>query len=270
MLLKDFIDPQKLQEIQDQFSDATGLAAITMDGDGAYITKGSNFTEFCMKYTRESLLGKERCEKCDAEGKGAYFCHAGLMDFSAPIIVNGEQVGVIVGGQVLPEKPDTEKFRQIARELGIPEDEYLRALEKVPIREEKQIRAAATLLAKVINELVNLEYVEKLNKRRMDVFVEESARAEEAVTQVKRKMMDLSKVSSTERLLSVNARIEAAHSGSTGVGFAVVAKEIGNLAENSAIVYSEIQELVSKISDSIQRIGNVTLESRKTISEEQE
>lgn len=263
MLLKDFIDPQKLQEIQDQFSDATGLAAITMDGDNTYITKGSNFTDFCMKYTRESPMGKERCEKCDAEGKGAYFCHAGLMDFSAPIIVDGERVGVIVGGQVLPEKPDPEKFRAIAHELGVPEDEYLRALEKVPIRDEKQIRAAATLLEKVVNELVNLEYVEKLNKKRIDVFSAESANAEEAVAQVKRKMQDLSKVSSTERLLSVNARIEAAHSGNAGVGFAVVAKEIGNLAENSAAVYSEIQTLVKKIGDSIQKIGNVTLGSEE-------
>lgn len=263
MLLKDFIDPQKLQEIQDQFSDATGLAAITMDGDNTYITKGSNFTDFCMKYTRESPMGKERCEKCDAEGKGAYFCHAGLMDFSAPIIVDGERVGVIVGGQVLPEKPDPEKFMAIAHELGVPEDEYLRALEKVPIRDEKQIRAAATLLEKVVNELVNLEYVEKLNKKRIDVFSAESANAEEAVAQVKRKMQDLSKVSSTERLLSVNARIEAAHSGNAGVGFAVVAKEIGNLAENSAAVYSEIQTLVKKIGDSIQKIGNVTLGSEE-------
>ena len=263
MLLKDIIEPQKLQEIQDQFSDATGLAAITMDGDNTYFTKGSNFTDFCMKYTRESPIGKERCAKCDAEGCGAYFCHAGLMDFSAPIRVNGEQVGIIVGGQVLPEKPDSEKFRSIAHELSIPEEAYLRALQQVPIRDEKQIRAAATLLEKVVNELVNLEYVEKLNKKRVQVFEEESGKAEEAVVQVERKMKDLGKVSSNERLLSVNARIEAAHSGSAGVGFAVVATEIGKLAENSAVVYAEIEELVRKISESIQKIGNVTLESAR-------
>lgn len=264
MLLKEFIDPQKLQEIQDQFSDATGLAAIALDADGTYITKGSNFTDFCMKYTRESALGRERCEKCDAEGCDAYFCHAGLMDFSEPIIVNGERIGVIIGGQVLPEKPNPEKFRAIARELGIPEDEYIHALEQVPVRTEKQIRAAATLLGTVVNELVNLEYVKKLNKKRIEVFNVESVEAEDAVTQVKRKMMDLSKVSSTERLLSVNARIEAAHSGNAGVGFAVVAREISNLAENSAIVYSEIQTLITKIGDSIQRIGNVTLDGEES------
>lgn len=50
--IKTFLDLDELQRIQDQFSDATGLAAIAVDTEGNYITKGSNFTDFCMKYTR--------------------------------------------------------------------------------------------------------------------------------------------------------------------------------------------------------------------------
>ena len=49
MKISDFMDLKKLQSIQDQFSDATGLAAIATDADGNYITEGSNFTDFCMK-----------------------------------------------------------------------------------------------------------------------------------------------------------------------------------------------------------------------------
>ena len=97
MNIRDFIDLKKLQDIQDQFSEATGLAAIAVDTNGNYMTKGSNFTDFCMKYTRGSKEGKIRCEKCDAECSGTYFCHAGLMDFSTDIIVNGEKVGAIIG-----------------------------------------------------------------------------------------------------------------------------------------------------------------------------
>ena len=50
MELKDFMDLSKLQKIQDAFSDATGLAAIAVGKNGEYITEGSNFTDFCMKY----------------------------------------------------------------------------------------------------------------------------------------------------------------------------------------------------------------------------
>ena len=52
MELKDFMNMNKLQEIQNNFSEATGLAAIAVGKNGEYITEGSNFTDFCMKYTR--------------------------------------------------------------------------------------------------------------------------------------------------------------------------------------------------------------------------
>lgn len=54
MELKEFMDISKLQKIQDNFSNATGLAAIAVGNDGQYLTEGSNFTDFCMKYTRGS------------------------------------------------------------------------------------------------------------------------------------------------------------------------------------------------------------------------
>ena len=46
MDLREFMDMKKLQKIQDDFSNATGLAAIAVGKDGEYLTEGSNFTEF--------------------------------------------------------------------------------------------------------------------------------------------------------------------------------------------------------------------------------
>lgn len=102
MELKDFMNMNKLQEIQNNFSEATGLAAIAVGKNGEYITEGSNFTDFCMKYTRGSKEGNRRCVKCDNECSGTYFCHAGLMDFSVDIVVNGEKMGAIIGGRYYP------------------------------------------------------------------------------------------------------------------------------------------------------------------------
>lgn len=103
-------------------------------------------------------MGLERCQKCDREGVGTYFCHAGLMDFAADVVVNGEKLATILGGQVLPAPPDFDKFRQVAVEIGVDPDEYIEALKKVPVKTEKSIRAAADLMGEMINMLVNLEY----------------------------------------------------------------------------------------------------------------
>ena len=93
--LTDLIEPDILQMLQDEFSNTMGVAALTTDQYGMPVTDGSNFTDFCMKYTRETELGNSRCMRCDKTGAEmtmnskkpyCYYCHAGLMDFAAPIM----------------------------------------------------------------------------------------------------------------------------------------------------------------------------------------
>ncbi len=128
------MDISKLQKIQDNFSDATGLAAIAVGNDGQYLTEGSNFTDFCMKYTR----GSKQTVVSSATTKAVELTSAmqDLWDFSVDIKVGDEKVGAIIGGQILPETPDEESFRKTAKELGIDEDEYIAALNKVTISSE--------------------------------------------------------------------------------------------------------------------------------------
>ena len=139
---------EMLQRIQDAFSDMTGIASVTTDADGVAVTKGSHFSDFCMKYTRSSPLGCQRCELCDKNGaelalkKGAsstYFCHAGLVDFAAPIIADGRMVGCFIGGQVLTEPPDISKIMQVADELGVDPASYIQAVMKVNIVEKARL-----------------------------------------------------------------------------------------------------------------------------------
>lgn len=255
MKISEFMDLKILQGIQDQFSDATGLAAIAVDAEGNYITKGSNFTDFCMKYTRNSEEGMKRCVKCDTECKGTYFCHAGLMDFAADIMVDGEKVGAIIGGQVLPGQPDEEKFRQIAGELHINPEDYVKALRKVPVRSEKVIRAAASMLANVVNQVVNLEYMKYQNNKRLGIFDEELESATEVVNIINEKTMKLEGIATKQNILSLNASIESARAGVAGAGFAVVAKQMGELATQSAGIYREISESAWKIKGSIEKMN---------------
>jgi len=175
--LSELIDIKALQELQDIFAKTMGVASITVDHEGP-ITAPSNFTDFCMKYTRGSALGFKRCNECDikcgklaaATGNPAiYTCHSGLTDFAVPIMIGGKHLGSILGGQILTEPPDEAHYRELARELGINEDEYIEALRKIKIVPVENIKAAADLLHFVANtisdiSLKNLELIRK-NKR---------------------------------------------------------------------------------------------------------
>lgn len=257
MDIKKFVDIKEFQRLQDLFSDATGLAAIAVDAKGEYITEGSNFTDFCMKYTRGTQEGLRRCVKCDTECKGTYFCHAGLMDFAADIMVNGEKAGAVIGGQVLPKEPDLDKFRAIARELGVDEETYITALKKVPMRSEKMIRAAAELLKTIINLWVNLAYYQSMNEGRIDVFNQQSQNVQEAVKEIRVKTRELNQTATMQKMLSLNASIEAGRAGKAGVGFSVVAEEIGRMASESSAVYEEIYGLVDSVERSIKNMEGI-------------
>lgn len=257
MEIYDFLDMKKLQDIQDQFSNATGLAAIAVDAKGEYMTEGSNFTDFCMKYTRGTAEGNRRCVKCDNECTGTYFCHAGLMDFAFDIVVDGERMGAMIGGQVLPEEPDEDKFRATAEELGIDPEAYVRAVRKVPVSDESKIRASAKLLELVVNQLVEMEYNQYKNSGRLTGLSDEINHATEVIETINNNTHSLKSIASKQKMLSLNASIEAARSGEAGVGFAVVAKSMGDLSTQSAAIYGDIEKSVIEVTDAIEKLAGM-------------
>lgn len=256
MDIRDILDEKQLDTILKNWSDATGLAAIGVDAKGEYFTKEYNFTDFCIKYTRGSEEGLRRCQKCDAECTGTYYCHAGLMDFSRDIIVNGEKVGAIIGGQVLPEEPDEEKFRAIAQELGVNPNTYIEALQKVPVRSEAAIKAAAQLLGDVVNMLANDNYAKLTNSDKITSIDDNIESAAKLIQEINEKSVQLDKIESKQNILSLNASIEAARAGEFGRGFAVVAAEVGKLAVNSGEINKSIKQSLKELTKTIKELEN--------------
>lgn len=259
MELRDFFDLKLLEQIMTDWSKATGMASIAVDSNGEYLTGEIGFTDFCMNYTRGSVEGKKRCVKCDQENKGVYFCHAGLMDFSIDIEVEGIVFGKIIGGQILPCEPDSDKFRDIAKEIGVNEDDYLDALSRINIRTEESIRASAALLGKIVNMLVSFEYVKFKRKSLNQTLEEEINVCSELIHTVNLKTQELSKIESKQNILSLNASIEAARAGEQGRGFTIVANEVGKLAHHSATINNSIRDTLNDLTESINKL----LEARK-------
>lgn len=254
MHLKDFFDLKLLEQLLKDWSKATGLATIAVDNQGKYISSEIGFTDFCMKYTRGSAEGSKRCLKCDNECSGTYFCHAGLMDFSIDIMVDNVYLGKIIGGQVLPKEPQEEKFRELARELGINPDQYIKALQKVPIKTEESIRASAKLLGDIVNMLVNFEYIKRKNSSVVTTVSSEISHAVQCINEIKSKTNELDKLESTQKILALNASIEAARAGESGRGFAIVANKVGELANTSDGLNNSIKTSVNELAGIIYRM----------------
>ncbi len=251
MKIQDFTDMDAFESIMENWAKSTGLATVAVGADGEYISECYNFTDFCIKYTRGSKEGCARCEKCDREGKGVYHCHAGLVDFGIDLVVDGQVLGSVIGGQVLTFKPTAEdeaNFRKVAREIGVNEDQYIEALHKVSVRSEETINAAAGLLGQVLNNFINQEYSTKKNSvviSKLTTGVKETNNLVQAIMQ---KTNELKKAQERQKILALNASIESARAGEAGRGFAVVADEVSKLSERSSIVNSEIVQLVNQIS----------------------
>ena len=167
LYLTELIDVETLQRVQDAFADMTGMAALTTDAEGVAVTNGSNFTDFCMKYTRATKIGAFRCGLCDKRGAEitlaaghacTYDCHAGLVDFAAPIMVDGRMVGSFIGGQVLTGTPDLDRYRENARRMGIDPDAYVEAVKKVRVLDRDYVKKASQALYSLADVLSTMAY----------------------------------------------------------------------------------------------------------------
>ena len=164
LILTDLISVELLQQIQDAFSEMTGMAAQTADSDGIAITKGSRFEEFCMK-CRATEIGRHRCEQCDIDGAiisrkynraYTYDCHAGLVDFAAPIMANGKVIGSFIGGQVFVRDPDFDKIRETALEIGLDPDECVELMKQIPIVSRERVDKATHFLYTIASVLSSM------------------------------------------------------------------------------------------------------------------
>ena len=256
MKLQDFCDMGKFEEIMKNWADSTGLATVAVGVDGEYISDCYNFTDFCIKYTRGSIEGCKRCEKNDREGKGVYPCHAGLVDFGMPITLDdGTVLGSVIGGQVLPENPDENKFRHTARELGIDEDKYIDARHKVSVKTKKEIEASAQLLGDVINMFVRASYATIQNQQMFSGLRDGISKAAQQIVVANDNTKQIEAYSQRQKMLALNASIEAARAGDAGKGFSVVAEEVQKLAQGMRSTSVAIKRALDEVTDTIMALN---------------
>ena len=190
----------------------------------------------------------------------------------------------------LPEAPDEAKFRKIADELGIDQNEYIAALKKVKIVPKRQIEAAANLLWQMANSLSEVGYERlvaiesqknkentvkavdqkfgEIDSRMGDVVAniqdlenvfgaikESAASSTKAVESTDGIVKAIENASTQLTLIGFNASIEAKRAGAAGAGFNVIAQEVRTLADKNTKQANEVENTLNEIKKAITGIN---------------
>jgi len=191
--IREVIDLDLLQDMQEKFAAVTGLAFVTIDFKGNPITEEVNFSEFCIS-RRKIIVHKKLCYMSDAHAgleaarRGQpciYRCPAGLIDFAVPIVVQGQYLGAVLSGQVQCQEDTNYIEENEVFKFGSKwqmNQEWTEKYKKTLCMPYDKIISSANLVHLVINQLVEKEFVniihEELNKNAVTLMEEKKARAE--------------------------------------------------------------------------------------------
>lgn len=171
ILMHEIFGTKEFQVFQDDIAASVGLAIIVVDYLGKPITRHSCITNFC-DLVRHNPNYKMLCERCDSRGgleavrtrsPYIYLCHANLVDFAIPIVLDNTYVGAFMAGEVVLSNPeDNEKLEKIYSSTNIrAAPNFLDAYRTVPVMSLEKIQAIARTLHAICNMLVENKLAKK-------------------------------------------------------------------------------------------------------------
>ena len=209
------VEKELLQELLDQMSEQFNISTTLSDTDGTPVLRYSHFTELCQMHIRKCSEGLKRCKR-EAERRGkqceetqcpqVYECHAGIYDFTAPIILFGRRIGNIAGGQSFTKPPDDEMrshFRRYLDEIGVAnKDQAMQSIESHQINTPVQIERVAAIYFNIGKLLSNYfqfqsthnfwkDSMNRLNAELEQRVTQRTVQLEEIISELKRTQMQM-------------------------------------------------------------------------------
>ena len=167
--LKDLINFEELQNLMDLLYSVRPFTTAILDNESNILTS-NGWTEFCTRFHRVHPETQKRCRASDlhilehmdvAHSSYLYQCQNGVLDVATPIVIDGAHLGNIFIGQFFLEPPDIEFFRDQAFQYGFPEDEYLAALQKVPVLSKEEVDHNLAFMRKLTEMLGEMGLTQK-------------------------------------------------------------------------------------------------------------
>ena len=165
------VPTRTLQQAQDAFASALGMALVFTSPRGGPITKSDRIETFCWELTRQGQA-KRPCANCGRLDRGIskmdapqpFGCPMGLQDIAVPIKAGDLVVGYLITSQITTE-PGAPRALAAARELGIASAAAVRYASRIPVMPTEQLVEVGeplSHLAKVVSELASAARQNKL------------------------------------------------------------------------------------------------------------
>ena len=164
MKLSEFLPIAHLQRLCEEFTTLTGAVTAVLDLEGNILV-ATGWQDICTRFHRVHPGTASRCHESDTELAASldqgqpykvYKCRNGLVDAAMPIVVRGQHVGNFFTGQFFFERPDAEAFLAQARQFGFPDEDYLAALNRVPVLSEDRVRLMMGFFTLVTNMIASM------------------------------------------------------------------------------------------------------------------
>lgn len=164
--MEDIVDMRLMERILGTFSKATGLRVYIVDLEGKIIVKpidSVGMSNFCQQVQK---VGKSRCKRCYARaGKEAakygepyiFRCHAGLVVWAAPLMVEDLHVATIICGQVLMWEPEDffwEEIEEYTRPLELDSRRLVETARDLPVISADRVQAIAEMFFETTNHIL--------------------------------------------------------------------------------------------------------------------
>lgn len=209
--IEDVVDVKELKSILNCFVLATGLGAICANAKGEPIVVPDEYEGQCpfCKIVRSDPEGLKRCnQSMSYAGRQAaqlgepyiFRCHAGLIEFAAPIMFKDVYLGSISCGPVIMWEWDEiaiQEFLNLTRDLNINREALVVASRQVKMLSSRGVQAAARLIFIVANHIaktgmLTLQYRKELNEQQAKLAeaIFERKRAEETIKALEAKVQE--------------------------------------------------------------------------------
>ncbi len=177
--LTDLLDVAALQEIQDAFAAVIQTTVGVYDRDGKMISRPSGQNPFC-SLMGGSEQGKRAChdsilaalrQAAHERKPVSRTCHAGMVQYAAPVIVDGRLLAVLVMGDLPKQPPDSQALDTLAEKYQLDRKGLAGVRRPKHPWSQEQISASATFLQLLADTLARFCQQENRLRQRVEELV---------------------------------------------------------------------------------------------------